>query len=108
MEKYMHESDFESIVIDMIQNLGYEYYYGADIRKDYPSMNSTRNVVITEILYKALKKINPDAHDKAIDEAIRLITNLSEIHYIDKNKIKNIFYSELKLIILIMKINLLI
>ena len=86
MEKYMHESDFESIVIDMIQNLGYEYYYGADIRKDYPSMNSTRNVVITEILYKALKKINPDAHDKAIDEAIRLITNLSEIHYIDKNK----------------------
>ena len=86
MKKYMHESDFEVTVIEMIQNLGYEYYYGGDIRENFLSMNNTKNVVITEILYKALKKINPNVSDKAINEALRKITNLEEINYIDKNK----------------------
>ncbi|PCG19224.1 type I restriction endonuclease subunit R [Brachyspira sp. G79] len=86
MKKYMHESDFEVTVIEMIQNLGYEYYYGGDIRENFPSMNNTKNVVITEVLYDALKKINPNVSDKAINEAIRKITNLEEINYIDKNK----------------------
>ena len=86
MKKYMHESNFEVTVIEMIQNLGYEYYYGGDIRENFLSMNNTKNVVITEILYKALKKINPNVSDKAINEALRKITNLEEINYIDKNK----------------------
>lgn len=86
MEKYLHEIDFEKRLIDMVKNLGYEYYYGPDIRKNYSSMSNNRNVVITEILYEALKKINPKVHYKAIDEAVKSILELKELNYIEKNK----------------------
>ena len=86
MEKYVHEVDFENRLIDMVKNLGYEYCYGSDIRKNYPSMNNNRNVVIYEILYQTLKRINPKAHQKAIDETIESIINLKELGYIEKNK----------------------
>ncbi|MCZ9980103.1 type I restriction endonuclease [Brachyspira hyodysenteriae] len=84
--KYIYESDFEENIIDMIKNLGFEYYSGSEIREQFQSMNSNRNVVITEILYKALRKINTKANDKAIDEAVKSILDLKELNYIDKNK----------------------
>ena len=47
--KYIYESDFEENIIDMIKNLGFEYYSGSEIREQFQSMNSNRNVVITEL-----------------------------------------------------------
>ena len=60
----------------MIKNLGFEYYSGSEIREQFQSMNSNRNVVITEILYKVLRKINTKANDKAIDEAADIAIRL--------------------------------
>ena len=59
------ESQFENAILDIFQNqLGYGYYYGPDVERDY------RDSLFRDVLDVALEKLNPNLPSSAIDFAI--------------------------------------
>ena len=83
----LSESDFENFLIDiLVEEMGYEYKKGADLREEYSSMNDYHSVVIKEIFEYYLKKINKNADNEAIEETIKKIINLESLDFIEKNR----------------------
>ena len=75
------ESSYENAVIELFTDeLGYEYILGAEIERDY------RNVVLEDTLHDRLRAINPKAHKKAIDEAVRKVMNLESPNLLQNNR----------------------
>ena len=83
----LSESDFENFLIDiLVEEMGYEYKKGADLREEYSSMNDYHSVVIKEIFEYYLKKINKNADNEAIEETIKNIIHLESLDFIEKNR----------------------
>ncbi len=75
------ESSYENAVIELFTDeLGYDYILGAEIERDYGK------VVLEDSLLERLRAINPDAHKKAIDEAVRKVTNLESPNLLQNNR----------------------
>jgi len=77
------ESDIEKFAIELFQAFGWEYVFGPDIAPDStntPSFienrESLESVLLTDILYRSLKRINPDIPEEAINDALKAITDL--------------------------------
>jgi type I restriction enzyme R subunit len=75
------ESSYENAIIELFtEELGYDYLPGPEIAREY------RSVVLEDILRDRLRTINPDAHKKALDEAVRKVMNLESPNLLQNNK----------------------
>jgi len=76
------EADFENAIIElMCDRLGYDYFYGPDIVRDYHSP------LYVEMLRFSLSAINPSLTSDAIDEAIFKLNNFDSVQLVQKNKV---------------------
>ena len=74
------EANYEKALIELFQQMGYEYEYGPEIERDY------KVPLNEEKLYFRLKWLNrltlglliPHEYDDVIAEAVRIITNINE------------------------------
>ncbi|WP_066718918.1 type I restriction endonuclease subunit R [Clostridium sp. Marseille-P299] len=65
-----NENTLEQIVIEELQNLGYDYQYGPDLERDY------HEVLITELFEEAMFRINPSITHDIVEQAFQMIKNL--------------------------------
>lgn len=82
------ESAIELLVIDRLQNLGYGYLYGPEIAPD--STTSERltftDVILTNRLRQAARRINPALKPEVVDEAIKSILRISSPDLLNNNE----------------------
>jgi len=75
MQKLNEDTLTEQPVIDWFKQLGYEYKFGPDISKggilvERDVEADFKDVILESRLRNALKRLNPDLAEKAIDEAV--------------------------------------
>ena len=73
MTTYYHsEANYENTLIQLFQDLGYQYECGYDVERDY------RNPYYERDLREALHRLNPMLSEEVLNEAFRLITHVNE------------------------------
>jgi Type I restriction enzyme R protein N terminus (HSDR_N). len=57
----IYENEIEQLAIDLLKEIGYEYYHGQEIapNSQNPKRQSLEEVIHEEDLRSALKKLNP-------------------------------------------------
>jgi type I restriction enzyme R subunit len=76
------EQNFETAIIELMRdNLGYNYFYGPDILRNY------RSPLHEELVLSSLTKINPGLSQDAIDEAIYKLKNFESVQLLQKNSV---------------------
>lgn len=73
------EDEYEQAIIELYQNLGYDYVYGPDVVRDY------RNPLYEDVIFSSIENINRDLPSVAIDEAIKKLQNFENGSVIQKN-----------------------
>ena len=73
------ESDIEQLTIEQLQAKRWNYLYGPDIAPDgeTPMRTSLEEVVLKEVLAKAVKRLNPILTDDVRDEAIKTVLRIA-------------------------------
>ena len=73
------ESDIEQLSIELLQAKRWNYLYGPDIAPDgeTPMRTSLDEVVLKEVLAKAVKRLNPTLTDDVRDEAIKTVLRIA-------------------------------
>lgn len=66
------EESYENTLIQLFQDLGYQYECGYDVERDY------RNPYYEEDLCDALRRLNPMLSEEVLNEAFRLVTHVNE------------------------------
>ncbi|MBR3480943.1 MAG: type I restriction endonuclease subunit R [Prevotella sp.] len=66
------EANYENTLIQLFQDLGYQYECGYDVERDY------RNPYYEADLQDALRRQNPMLSEEVLNEAFRLITHVNE------------------------------
>lgn len=72
MNNYHSEANYENTLIQLFQDLGYQYECGYDVERDY------RNPYYEDNLRDALRRQNPMLSEEVLNEAFRLITHVNE------------------------------
>ena len=75
------ESNYENAVLQLFQNLGYNYTYGPDIIRDY------RSSLYEDVLLPSLQRINKGLPLSAIQEAIYKLKNFETGTLLQKNMV---------------------
>lgn len=75
------EADYENSVIELFQNMGYQYLYGPDIERDL------RNPLYEEILEDSLSRLNPSLPADALTEALNKLKNIENGSLVQKNTV---------------------
>ena len=73
-----NENSYEQSIIELFQNLGYAYYYGPEIERDY------KNPLFIDDLHN-LYSINSDLDREAVDKTIETIQDFGIGSLEDKN-----------------------
>ena len=73
------EEQIEQALIEQLQGLGYEYLYGSEIERDY------KEVILKNIFYNSLFKINADITQEIADEIYRKIRSFTNIGLVQAN-----------------------
>ena len=82
MLNFFREEDYEKSLIELFQNdLEYEYVYGPDIERDFYSP------FYEEVLIESLYRINHDATNDAIQDALFKLKNFENGELVQKNAI---------------------
>lgn len=73
------ESDIEQLAIERLEAKRWNYLYGPDIAPDgeTPMRTSLEEVVLKEVLAKAVKRLNPTLTDNVRDEAIKTVLRIA-------------------------------
>jgi len=73
------ESDIEQLTIERLEAKRWNYLYGPDIAPDgeTPMRTSLEEVVLKEVLAKAVKRLNPTLADDVRDEAIKTVLRIA-------------------------------
>ena len=73
------ESDIEQLAIERLEAKRWNYLYGPDIAPDgeTPMRTSLDEVVLKEVLAKAVKRLNPTLTDDVRDEAIKTVLRIA-------------------------------
>lgn len=66
------ENFYEQTLIELFQQMGYQYEYGPDVERDY------RDPFYAEDLKKGLRRMNPMMSEDVLEEAFRLVTHVNE------------------------------
>jgi type I restriction enzyme R subunit len=97
----LNEDAIETLVIERLQALGYEYIHGAVITPDKvngearegalgystsPERESFADVLLIARLRQAVKRINPTIAQPALDEAIKTIQRISSPELLANNE----------------------
>ena len=75
------EADYENSLIELFQNMGYQYVYGPDVDRDY------KNPLYDEILMDSLYRLNPSLPDAAIEDALYKLKNFENGTLVQKNTV---------------------
>ncbi len=75
------EADYENSLVELFQNLGYQYVYGPDVDRDY------KNPLYDEILKESLYRLNPLLPDAAIEDALYKLKNFENGTLVQKNTV---------------------
>lgn len=81
MENSYKEADYENSVIELFQNMNYEYVYGPDIGRDFKSP------LYEDILEDSLQHINKGVPYDAIKEALFKLHNFENGELVQKNSV---------------------
>lgn len=73
------EEQVEQAIIEQLQGLGYEYLYGPEIERDY------KEVILKDIFFNSIFKINPDITQDIVDEVYRKIRTFTNIGLVQAN-----------------------
>ncbi|MBC7195869.1 MAG: type I restriction endonuclease subunit R, partial [Deferribacterales bacterium] len=86
---FLTESSIENLAIELLKNQGYDYLFGGDIAPDgeNPLRKSFEDVILFDRLKAALKRINPDLPENAIDDTIKQLTQIHTPDLIANNEI---------------------
>ena len=68
----LDENYYEQTLIQLFQEMGYQYECGYDVERDY------RDPFYAEDLHRALRQQNPMLSDEVLDEAFRKVTHVNE------------------------------
>ena len=73
------ESDIEQLAIERLEAKRWNYLYGPDIAPDgeTPMRTSLDEVVLKEVLAKAVKRLNPTLTEEVRDEAIKTVLRIA-------------------------------
>lgn len=84
----LNEDAIETLAIERLKTLGYEYIHGAEIAPDSttPERESFADVLLTERLRQVVKRINPTIAQPALDEAIKTIQRISSPELLANNE----------------------
>ena len=75
------EADYENSVIELFQNMGYDYVYGPDVERDYKSP------LYDDILTDSLYRLNPSLPDAAIEDALYKLKNFENGTLVQQNTV---------------------
>ena len=75
------EDSYEQVLINLFtEKMGYEYECGYDVERDY------RDPFYRKDLLSALKWLNPQLPQEALDEAFRIVTSNNDGGYVQRNE----------------------
>ena len=64
------EAEYEDAIIELYQQMGYDYVYGPNVVRDYT------DPLFQDVLTSSIENINRDLPSAAIQEALRKIQNM--------------------------------
>ncbi|MDD6324983.1 MAG: type I restriction endonuclease subunit R [Lachnospiraceae bacterium] len=79
MSDFYTEADYEKSVIELFQNMGYQYVYAPDVERDF------RSPLYEEELDDSIRRINPDMPEDAITDALYKLKNFENAELVLKN-----------------------
>ncbi|MBA3393279.1 MAG: type I restriction endonuclease subunit R [Deltaproteobacteria bacterium] len=88
MSPAIYESDVEEFALAQLAALGYDCINGEDIAPEEPAAERTSfaEVVLRGRLEEALRRLNPDVPQTAIDEAVRKVTVPDGVSLLQNNR----------------------
>lgn len=81
MFSHFTENSYEKALIELFQEMGYEYAYGPDIERNYQVPYYLAQV------WASLPIVNPSKHQNAIAEAVKKLTNIDSGDISQKNSV---------------------
>ena len=83
------ESDIEQMLIEQLKAKGYNYLYGPDIAPDgeTPMRGSFEDVVLSDKLEKAVKRLNPSLPSQVQDEVVRTTMRIGSPDTLANNEV---------------------
>ena len=81
MSGFYAEADYENSIIELFQNMGYQYVYAPDIERDYKSP------LYDEVLIESLYRLNSSLPEDAIQDAVYKLKNFENGELVQKNVI---------------------
>ncbi|HEX6981292.1 MAG TPA: type I restriction endonuclease subunit R [Balneolaceae bacterium] len=86
--KIINENAIEEFAIELLQKLGYQYIYGPEIAPDgeRPERKGFEEVVLSERLEEAVRRINPGVPLTAIQEALKEVRRINAPDFITNNE----------------------
>ena len=90
------ESDIEQLAIERLEAKRWNYLYGPDIAPDgdTPMRTSLEDVVLKEVLVKAVKRLNPTLADDMRDEAIKTVLRIASPDTLANNEAFHRLFTE--------------
>jgi type I restriction enzyme R subunit len=84
----MNESVVEEALLEWMRHLGYQVVHGSEIAPGEPGAerDDYRQVLLLGRLLDALRRINPDAPQQALDEAVRVLQRTSSPSLVLNNR----------------------
>ncbi len=82
------ESNIEQFAVDLLENQGFQYIYGPIVAPDgeFPARQSYHDVLILDILKKAIARINPAIPEIAREDAVKQILRSNSSELITNNE----------------------
>ncbi len=81
MSGFYTEADYESSVIELFQNMGYQYVYAPDLERDF------RSPLYEDELDDAIHRLNPNLPEEALADALYKLKNFENAELIQKNEL---------------------
>ena len=75
------EAEYEDAIIELYQQMGYDYVYGPDVVRDYT------DPLFQDVLTSSIENINRDLPSAAVQEALRKIQNMENGTVVRKNTV---------------------
>ena len=75
------EADYENSLIELFQNMGYDYAYGPEVDRDYKSP------LYDDVLDSSLQRLNPKLPAEAISDALYKLRNFDNGTLVQKNTV---------------------
>ncbi len=79
MVKIFSEDTYEQVLIELFQELGYDYTYGPDMTRDY------REPLLEQPLLEALHRINPKVPRAALDDVVKKLRQIEGSSLYERN-----------------------